>query len=176
MPPKPATTATAPRPGYRSFALAEPLAARPWRLRPLWKISTVEECLNLDRRAVMQRVEDGRLFWVFRLSGVHTRRRELRCLAACVMELQGLPTGLPKPTSALSFAEVVELVLPHHRPELRGVELQRVFSCKPDLIRQLGTRRALNIAVRGNGKTGPNASHKFTRASVVRFLETSRFT
>lgn len=162
-------------PGFHSFNLLDKvIAPAPLRPRALWRVDTCEVFLDLDRDAIIHRIEDGRLAWAWCISSPTVARRELRVLAASVFEVAGLKTGLAKPTGDMTFEEVLELVLPHHRSTLRGVELQQVLSCRSDMIRYITRRRGFKIAVRAKTRFGPYSSHKFSRESVIEFLRKGR--
>lgn len=168
-------TANQTAPGYRSFGLPDKIVApKPYRPRALWKVDTCEVFLDLKRQQVLERIEDGRLPWAFCISANKSTRRDLRVLAASVVELLGHKTGLPKKTAELTFDEVMELVLPHHRPDLKGTELQRVFGTNPDTIRDIANRKGFVISQCAKERYGPNASNKYSRASVVNFLRKNR--
>lgn len=125
---------------------------------------------------MLARIQDGRLPWAFQLNPLQCYCRDLRVLTLCVIELLGINTGLQKRTEDLTFDEVMAIVMPHQRPTLRGTELQKMFSTFPDAIRQISQRGGFIIAERAKQRYGPNASHKYSRASVINFLRKNRVT
>jgi hypothetical protein len=77
-------------------------------------------------------------------------------------------------TKNLGLPEVLRLVLPERRQTLRGAELQRLFNINTDHVRRL---RLSGEIVRIREKLpacGPNASPRYTVASVARLLEKRR--
>ncbi len=162
-------------PGYRSFNLPDQIAA-PTLLRPrtLCRIAICEHFLGCDQEGVIARIEDGRLAWAFQLNPLDSYCRDLRVLTLSLIELLGLKTGLPKRTADLTFDEVVAIIMPHQRPTLRGTELQRVFSTFPDTIRKIRQRGGFIVTERAKQRYGPNASHKYSRGSVINFLRRGR--
>jgi len=138
------------------------------------KIAICEHFLGCDREGVIARIQDGRLPWAFQLNPLGSYCRDLRVLTLCVIELLGIKTGLPKRTADLTFDEVVAVVMPHSRPTLRGTELQKMFSTFPDAIRQISQRGGFIIEERAKQRYGPNASHRYSRSSVVQFLKKGR--
>lgn len=166
---------SASKPGLHSFNLPSGVVALlPQRSRALWKVSAVEDFLGCDRDAVLRRIEDGRIAWCFVLSKREQKFDDLRCLLASVLECAGRPTGLPKRTADMTFTEVMQLIWPYNR-DPRGVELQKLFGCHPVTIRGLSERGALRISNRAQAKSGPYASHRYSKDSLVRFLEKGRF-
>ncbi|HEX5218252.1 MAG TPA: hypothetical protein VFZ59_01690 [Verrucomicrobiae bacterium] len=162
-------------PGYRSFGLPDKsIAPTPLRTRTLWKVDTCEILLDLSRQQVLERIEDGRIAWAFCISANKSARRDIRVLTACVIELLGHKTGLPKKTANLTFDEVIELILPHHRPDLKGTELQRLLGVNPDTIRQITKRKGWVMSQRPKERYGPNASPKYSRGSVIEFFRKTR--
>lgn len=162
-------------PGYHNFGLrAKVVAPIPLQPRELWKVDTCEVFLDLKRDQVIERIEDGRLPWAFCISANKSARRDLRVLAASVVELLGHKTGLPKKTADFTFGEVIELILPHHRPDIKGTELQKILGTNPDTIRQITRRKGFVISQRAPERYGPSASNKYSRASVVEFFRKTR--
>ncbi len=141
--------------------------------RPMWHSCTVEECLDISRAKLNALIESGELAWAWNL-GTGRARREIRILAHCVVEKQvgNLPTiGA---TRNLKLPEVVNLILPKTRETLRCVELQRIFHSGPDLIHDLHAAGELKRLSEKLPAKGPNSSPRFTRASLVKLLESRR--
>lgn len=147
------------------------------RRRPLWTLGAVQVFLDLDPYGAESRIQDGRIAWAFDLGAPKKRKRmNIRLLGHCAVELAHGVSRMIGPTKDLTLARVIELVLPHHRPELRGTDLQRAFSCGVDLIADLARAREIATATGGRPSSGPNSSPRFTRQSVVGFLERRRIT
>lgn len=143
--------------------------------RPLWESHTVQDCLDIKRDRLIEMIEAGELAWAWNI-GLGGNRREVRVLGHCVVERQ---TGvIPQigATRNLKLAEVVDLILPRVRQTLRGRELQSLFLCNPDAIRQLRMAGELDLVAETLPKHGPNASRHYTRESLVKFLERRRIT
>jgi len=141
--------------------------------RPLWESETVQECLDIKRAELVAMIESGELAWAWDI-GLGNNRRELRILGHCVVEKQ---TGKIKEIGAtrnLALPEVIDLILPATRQTMRGRELQRLFLTNPDTIRQLRIAGELERVPENLPKHGPNASPRYTRESLVKFLTKRR--
>jgi hypothetical protein len=139
--------------------------------RPLWKAATVQDCLDKSAIAVKKLIENGELPWVFDISARHRRALEPRILAYSVMELAG-GKGELGASRNFNLPQVIDLILP--KRDVRGVELQRLFSASPDLISDLFRAKAFKMTGKPTAQQGPNASPRFGRASVASFLEQRR--
>jgi hypothetical protein len=142
--------------------------------QPLMKPETVEGCLNIERRKLIQMIESGELAWAWNISAGGKRNIEPRILTHCVVERQ---TGIIHQIGAtknLKLPDVVNLILPRERQTMRGRELQKLFLCQADHVRHLHKAGELEMVPETLPKHGPNASPRFTRASLVRFLTIRR--
>lgn len=145
------------------------------RRRPLWKADTCCDYLDIMTPDFLRLVDNGGLAWAFDIGAATNRvRKEIRVLAHCAVERAHGPIKSIGPTANLKFADVVELVMPHHRSNLRGVELQKMFSCAPNHVTDLGRCGAIERIQESLPKTGPHASPRFTRESVIKFLSNRR--
>lgn len=146
------------------------------RRRPLWKAQTVQDYLDLPNDDCFQsQIECGKLAWAWDIGAARDRqRKEVRVLAHCVVEQAYGTIKSVGPTAKLTLDRVVELVLPHHLPSIKGTELQRVFSCSPQHVMDLGRQGELRRVPEKLPKSGPNSSPHFTRESFFRFLEKRR--
>lgn len=144
--------------------------------RPLMSSEAAEELLDVNRAQLNALVDCGKLAWCWDVSA-RRQRIELRILTASVVEFA---TGSLLPaigaTRNLGFANILPLVLPHVRPLIRGVELQRLFACSADAVRDLYSAGELVRIHENLPATGVNASSRYTRESVARFLERRRLT
>lgn len=143
--------------------------------RPLWHPCTVEECLDISRVKLNAMIDNGELPWAFNL-GNGSARKEVRILAHCVMEKATGPLAAIGATRNLELPEVVNLILPQKRESLRCIELQRLFHVSPDLIHFLNEAREIERVKENLPAVGPNASPRFTRASLAAMLEKRRIT
>jgi len=141
--------------------------------RPLWHPGTVEECLDIARPRLNAMVENGELPWAWNF-GSGRARKEIRILGHCVIERTLGTNPTIGATKNLNLPAVVNLILPQKRESLRCVELQRLFHSGPDLIRDLSDAGEIKKVSERLPATGPNASPRFTRASLVRLLEKRR--
>lgn len=118
-------------------------------------------------------IEDGRIAWAFDLAAPSARRRELRVMAASVVEAAGKANGLLKPTANFSLEEIAGIILPHRRPDVSGTELQRAFGISRQAISTMVRRRALKASARAKAANGHNGGLKFSRDSLLNFLRRS---
>ena len=145
------------------------------RRRPLWKADTCCDYLDIMTQDFLRLVDNGGLAWAFDIGAATNRvRKEIRVLAHCAVERAHGPIKSIGPTANLKFSAVIELILPHHRSSLRGVELQKMLSCTPNHVTDLGRLGDIERIKERIPKTGPNASPRFTRESVIHFLEKRR--
>jgi hypothetical protein len=143
--------------------------------RPLWQADTVQECLGITRAKLVEMIQSGEVPWAWNIGLGHSRK-ELRILGLSIVELQSGPIRGIGSTRNFGLPEVAGLILPKTRETLRGRELQMLFQCNPDTIRHLHDAGELDRVPEKLDKHGPNSSPRYTKASLVRFLETRRIT
>jgi hypothetical protein len=109
-----------------------------WAVRPLWTISGATAWLRRHPDDILRMIEDGRLEWAWDIAaGPCRRRREIRIwfeslewarrnLGRRAAELLLSPSPTP--------AQVVERIIGHHRPLLRGSEVQALLNCDRNLV------------------------------------------
>ncbi len=139
------------------------------RRRPLWKLGTVADFMDLDTAQVMARIEDGTFPYAFNL-GNSGRCAAPRILAVSVLEkkLGRLPDiGA---TKDLDLPAVIDLVLPAR--DVRSTELQRLFSLSQQIIHKHG--RNFKVTRKPKATDGPNSYTVFNRASVAAWLAKRR--
>lgn len=152
-----------------------PAAAAPaatWAVRPLWTISGATAWLRRHPDDILRMIEDGRLEWAWDIAaGPCRRRREIRIWFASLEWARrhlGRPaheTPLPPP---LSPAQVVEQIIGHHRPLLRGSEVQALLNCDRNLVFRHLRSGALRLA---SGQASLTCrTPLIQRASVEQFL------
>ncbi len=143
--------------------------------RPLMHPSVAEDCLDVSRTRFDAMIESGELPWAWDLSSGRSRnRKEVRVLAHSVVERATGPIQAIGATRNLKLPEVVNLILPQTRETLRGAELQRLFHVSSDLIRNLSDAREIKRVNERLPAVGPNASPRFTFASLVELLSRRR--
>jgi hypothetical protein len=134
----------------------------------------VESVLDIRRPQLIALVENGELPWVWNF-GLGSRNAELRILTASVVErAMGSPIPAVGDTKNLKLPEVVNLILPQVRQNVRGIELQRLFHVTPNFVRGLNREGEISCISEEWAATGPNASPRFTRDSLVKLLERRR--
>ncbi|MGA2028548.1 MAG: hypothetical protein ABSG87_00530 [Verrucomicrobiota bacterium] len=143
--------------------------------RPLWHPATVEECLDIQRPKLTALLDSGELPWAWNL-GAGRARKELRILAHCVVERVMGELKEIGATRNLKLPEVVNLILPQKREALRSVEIQRLFHCRADMLRDLHKAGEIKKVSENLPGHGPNASPRFTRESLAALLEKRRIT
>jgi hypothetical protein len=141
--------------------------------RPLMHFAVAEECLDIKRPRLNALIESGELPWAWNL-GHGTARKEIRILALCVVERATGQVPSIGATRNLKLPEVVNLVLPQRRENLRAVEIQRLFHIGEDSIRDLQAAGEIKRVPEKLPAQGPNASPRYTRASLVKLLERRR--
>ena len=142
--------------------------------RPLWREALVMTCLQINRWKLLKMIDCGELPWAWDIS-LDGRKKEVRVLAYSVLEREAGPMGGIGRSKNLKLPEVLSLIgVPEQRQALKGTELQRLLWCGPDMVRELGQAGELDIIPGSEPKRGKTASPRFTRSSVVRFLEVRR--
>ena len=139
--------------------------------RPLWRLTTAQECLDKSRDEVTAMVESGELPWAWDL-GLGRSRREIRVLSASVVEKSIGPIPNLGSTQNLQLSEVLDLVLP--KRDLRSTELTRIFGCSHQQVGQLAPHFA--IVKQSRAADGPDSYKVFSWASVATFLKKRRVT
>jgi hypothetical protein len=143
--------------------------------RPLWPIDMAQGSLDVPRRSVLAMIESGALPWAWNISAGRSHK-DFRILAHCVVEQQSGPVAGVGKTRDLELPEVLNLLLPQIRPTLRGVDLQRLFACSADAVRDLHRAGELVMVAERRPAQGTNSSPRFTRESIAHFLERRRVT
>jgi hypothetical protein len=146
------------------------------RQRPLWRRETVEDYLLLGRDGlIVKLIEDGTLAWAWDITrGRNANRNALRILGYCAVERAYGAIKSIGPTADLTFAQVCDLVIPHHRETVKGTDLQKMLSCCPQHITGLHDAGDLKRVPERLARSGPNASPSYTRESVVNLLKSRR--
>jgi hypothetical protein len=143
--------------------------------RPLWHTQTAQEVLDINRLKMAEMIQSGQFPWVFNI-GTGKHEAEIRLLAHSAVEMQlGI---LPQigATKNLKLPEVIDLCVPVKREVVRGTEIQRWWNCGPSLVQLLAETGELERLAGTHPKTGPNASPRLTRSSLVKFLSKRRVT
>lgn len=143
---------------------------------PHWSLTNLPPLIPLEFLAVAQRAKmseliegcDGTVFHHAWDISSGKSRRELRVF---YLDVDAVLSGKPIPD--LSHKECVEQFVPSTRG-LKGSELQKLFTCGPDLIHDLDAAGLLQVERERAAAVGPRASRLYSRASILQFLE-SRF-
>ena len=147
--------------------------------RPLMSAEAAQDLLDINRRQLDALVENGAVAWAWNFAvnpGRKAAKKEIRLLAASVVERAAGPILSIGATRNLGFPEVLSLVLPAQRETLRGAELQRWFSVSADWCRDMRRIGAIKCVAEKLPAKGVNASPHFTRESVVEFIKSRRMT
>lgn len=147
--------------------------------RPLISVEQTRALVSLDvvKTELMDYTEDQILTFVFAMSNglpmlgpvwniatEKAKRAERRVLMACVREFKA-----GKVPARLTKAQCLEAILPHAKPFLTGMELQRAFNCSSTHIMNLIAEERL-ATVNREWHPGRNGSPLITHASVIQFL------
>lgn len=143
--------------------------------RPLMHFAAVEEILDIKRTQLNALIENGELAFAWNL-GTGTARKEIRILALCVVERIAGPIPAIGATRNLKLPEVLALVFPQQRETMRAVELQRLFHLGEDTLRDLHAAGEIKRVKEKLPSQGPNASPRFTTASLAALLKRRRIT
>lgn len=138
-------------------------------MRPLVPISTAMVLGDQDEDRVQAAIDTGGIPFAWDIRGLAAAAREIRIWRESL--IWWLTTRGTFPTVAAQFpdlAAVVARLFPHARDEVKGTELQRMFSCGHSHIINL-INDGLLVATTKPGP-GPLGSPKITRASVVGLL------
>lgn len=115
-----------------------PLPSAGWAVRPLWTISGATAWLRRHPDDILRMIEDGRLEWAWDIAaGTCRRRREIRIWFESLEWARrnlGRPLEDMRLPPALTPAQVLERVIGHHRPLLRGSEVQGLLNCDRNLV------------------------------------------
>ena len=133
--------------------------------RPLIKLSSCVDFFDRDYDTLIIDVENQQLRFAWDIAAPGATRREVRVWRGSAMAFcQNQP--VPK----ISEEEVYKLILPNR--DIRSTELERIFSCKHQLIYQLSD---LLEIVRGPTQAkGPMSYTIFSRPSILEFLRKRR--
>jgi len=103
--------------------------------------------------------------------GVHNGPKARRELRVFYVDVDAILSNKPVPN--LSHTECLKHFIPETRG-LKGTELQKLFTCSPDLIHDLDAAGLLHVERERAAAKGPHASRLYSRASIIQFLA-SRF-
>ncbi len=137
------------------------------RLRPLLSLDHAKAWLDLDERAVLARIEDGRLGLAFDLRVASSARRYVRIYAPCVLALLA---GRPQPCD-LDLA-CRDILGRFPGPRLRGSALCSCFNVSSEHILRLVGSGAFRVE-RPVGR-GCYGTPLLSRPSVETFLRERR--
>lgn len=133
-------------------------------LPPLVPLEFFCVALGKDMRALIDDCDSGAFGHVWDISAGAGQRRELR-----VFCLDGLAVLHSQPRPNLTSEQCLDKFLPATRG-LRGAELQRLWTCGPDLIHDLDLAGHLHVEAERLAAQGPRASRLYSRQSIRAFL------
>jgi hypothetical protein len=122
---------------------------------------------------IMEMIEDGRLRWAFDLRRKNSRKAFVFVLVDSLQKAQD------NAIDTLSFSNneddewnrVIEIILPHKKPLIKGSEIVKAFSISSQHMMNLVNDRLL-VAL--NSKRRRTATPIITRDSVLKFLKERR--
>lgn len=138
---------------------------------PLWPLEFFTVAMNTKMSVLIDDCDAGKFGHAWNLSSKAEsgnrksgNRRELR-----VFYRDGLAVLNQKPLPALTYEDCLKEFIPVTRG-LKGTELQKHFSCGPDLIHDLDAAGLIEVERERLAQKGPRASHLYSRESILRFL------
>lgn len=141
--------------------------------RPLWKVKSVGDFLDLEYDQVLAKIQCGEILWAFNIATRVSRgsRIEPRVLSHCVVEKKMGEIAEIGATRKLTLEKVIGLILP--KRDVRSTELKRVFACDGDHVYALA-KDNFTVTRKPTAKDGPNSYTVFSRASIENFLAKRR--
>jgi predicted DNA-binding transcriptional regulator AlpA len=127
-------------------------------------IDTVKSVLGLSTDDIHERIEDGRLFWVWDISVGHHQNRELRFWAREIVtfSLHQAPGSLRVPV----LTQALDAIIGHSRPRLRTREIADLLHIsRPTIMRLIGQGHLIPVGQ----ITHPNTIW-ISRDSLIQFL------
>ncbi|MGB9602784.1 MAG: hypothetical protein ACP5MG_11900 [Verrucomicrobiia bacterium] len=130
--------------------------------------------LGVSEGRVMEMIEEGRLRWAWDLRRKQARRAFVFVLAQSLLEAQNKdlkPHYTFNDADAEEWTKVLELVLPHQKPLIKGSEIVRAFS--------ISSQHMMNFVNDGvlvalNARRRRTATPVITRDSVIKLLKERR--
>ena len=139
--------------------------------RPLVPISAAMVLADRGEDYVLGAIETGAIGWAWDIRGKAAAAREIRIWRESLLEWLADPLASLR-ALARPEGEVVASLFPHSRAEVRGTELQRMFSCGHSHVMNLINDGLL--AGTTEAGPGPTGSPRITRVSVMGFLLSRR--
>jgi hypothetical protein len=168
MPVTPGGTARLPPPGVLKMQLELTQRQIPLgNMPPLVPLEFFAVALGRDMRSLIDDCDAGTFGHCWDISASprgEKKRRELR-----VFYLDGLAIIHNEPRPDLSYDDCLAKFIPATRG-LKGTELQRLWTCGPDLIHDLDEADLIIVERERLAEKGPRASRLYTRDSIIAFL------
>jgi hypothetical protein len=161
---------SSPSPSQRSYQAANVTAVPIVLHRPLvdrWTASAATE--NVSECEIMGLIEEGLITYAFDITCKAANKQAVRILSHSLAAYQEFLRTGKKPRYP-EFYEVMNLILPPP-PEIKAVELARLFSCSAEHMINLVRERLVKVAHGKKWGPGRNNSPLILRASIVEFLE-----
>jgi hypothetical protein len=133
--------------------------------RPLGCLNAAMRDLDLDAARVCEMIDVGQLI-AFNIAVKTSGRPALRILTRSIEHCQA--SGSKKPL-VLVWPEIFRLILPHEKPFLRGLEIQRGLNCDRGHVENLILAGLLGM-VNKRSRPGPGGSPIIASSSLENFL------
>jgi len=141
---------------------AAPRAKEAPRLVHLW---TAAAWLEMDRDEALQLVESGRIEFAFDIGIGETR--EIRVLSLSIFDFI---SGKQRQ----EWGQIAKFIHPPERAILTPAQIQTVWSCKDEHVRNLLRAGLLSVQAGSQMRRGPNGAAKIIRTSALEFLKQRR--
>lgn len=133
----------------------------------LCDVNAAASDLGLRTQEILELAEIGLLI-VFDISTKPHSKREFRILKKSI---EMLIASRGKKFPDMVWPEILKLVLPDEKPELRGVQIQRILNCSEAHVINLIEARELQIVERSTYGRGPDGSPRIQTNSFIDFLK-----
>ena len=120
-------------------------------------VDTARAVRGVDAESIFAEIDDGRIPWVFDIAAPGAARRELRLWARSIIA----------PDARQPLGAVLAAIIGTNRAVLHGGEVERLFLCSAQLIKQLHEAGELRGALVGH-------TRHLQRDSLIAFLTRRR--
>jgi len=129
--------------------------------------------LGISEDEVLEMIEDGRLEWAFDLRRKNSRKAFVFVLLESLQKAQDniINSLTSSDDENEEWNNVIETILPHKKPLIKGSEIVKTFSISSQHMMNL-VNDGLLVAL--NAKRRRTATPIITRESVIRFLKDRR--
>jgi len=139
----------------------------------LVRIRLCSVALGISEDEVLEMIEDGRLEWAFDLRRKNSRKAFVFVLLESLQKAQDniINSLTSSDDENEEWNNVIETILPHKKPLIKGSEIVKTFSISSQHMMNL-VNDGLLVAL--NAKRRRTATPIITRESVIRFLKDRR--